>query len=972
MADDRLNFDTRLNSSGFENGIQDLESQAERGMQAVSESGETHMQIFQTAVSAAIGAATAMFAELGGKALESAKGIITAGDEYNKSVNQLSASTGKTAEELKGLEETAQKVYKNNFGESFDDVAVAISDVSNRTGLIGDELQEATENAFTLSSTFGMEVGESTKAAASLMKNFGISASEAYNIIAVGAQNGANQNDDLLDTLNEYSAQYSALGLSADEFVQSLVNGAETGVFSIDKVGDAVKEFNIRAKDGSDSSAQGFELIGMNAEEMTSRFAQGGDTAKRAFFEVVNALNQMSDPVEKNTAAVNLFGTMYEDLESDLLPILSGIQDTSSVTYDALGQINEVKYNDISHAVEGLKRIFSTAAMNIQSEVSGRIAGAIGGLITTINNSGGDYSKIFDGLISAGKEAISAFEPVINNYKNKAGMIIRAISDGIKNNLPTIKKKATEIAEKLISGFLESRKKLIDTATAMISKLAAGLASGSSKLKETAGMLISELLRSLSSLSGEIFTSASQIASTLISGIKQHIPQLVSVVSQIANTIITTIQQLLPQIVPIAIEIIPSLINGILSVLPLLMEIVPSIMFTLINGILTYLPAVVDCAVKILMTLVTGIVENVTMLLSVAITVITTLVSLILDNLPLLIECAVKIVIAVVEGILQNLSPLLEVAVTLIMEIVNALLQNLEPLMEAAIQMILAIIQGISESLPLLIECAVKIISSIVNGLAENLPKILECAVKIIVQLAAGLAENLPKLVEVVPQIAKAIIDALLEVDWIGLGINILKGIADGLIEGVSAISDTISAVATDIVEGFKNFFGIHSPSTLFRDKIGKFLPQGIAVGVKAEIPSSFKDIDADLKTAVDRMQPEMQLEEQINQKVSSEFLPIPQNDSIMSEIDFDTIFSELQAVTLSQGAGAVPAYSPVYQTIQEYNNETVQSSQNNIQEQRTGDIIIPVSLFKNSDILDTIVVNSAMRANSITGGRSI
>ena len=98
--------------------------------------------------------------------------------------------------------------------------------------------------------------------------------------------------------------------MSADEFLTSLVNGADAGVFSIDKVGDAVKEFNIRAKDGSDSTIEAFTSLGLNAEETMAKFAAGGDEAKEAFFQVVAALEGMEDPMAKNTAAVALFGTM--------------------------------------------------------------------------------------------------------------------------------------------------------------------------------------------------------------------------------------------------------------------------------------------------------------------------------------------------------------------------------------------------------------------------------------------------------------------------------------------------------------------------------------------------------------------------------------------------------------------------------------------------------------------------------------
>ena len=224
-------------------------------------------------ISAASVAMGNLLSDMGKKALSAFGDMISSGDEFNKAINQMSSSTGATGAELEGLRDVVKDVYGNNFGDSYEDAANAVAEVTKQTGLMGEELQSATEGAMALSDTFGYEVNESTRAASALMNNFGISAEEAYNLIAAGAQNGADQNGDLLDTLNEYSTQYAALGLSAEQFTQSLISGAESGAFSIDKVGDAVKEFNIRCKDGSESTAEGFAMIGMNADDMAQRLA---------------------------------------------------------------------------------------------------------------------------------------------------------------------------------------------------------------------------------------------------------------------------------------------------------------------------------------------------------------------------------------------------------------------------------------------------------------------------------------------------------------------------------------------------------------------------------------------------------------------------------------------------------------------------------------------------------------------------
>ena len=85
-----------------------------------------------------------------------------------------------------------------------------------------------------------------------------------------------------------------------------LVNGAENGTFSVDKLGDAVKEFGIRVKDGTADNA--FQKLGFDVDETTKKFAQGGAGAKQALSEVTTALFKMDDPVQQNIVGVELFG----------------------------------------------------------------------------------------------------------------------------------------------------------------------------------------------------------------------------------------------------------------------------------------------------------------------------------------------------------------------------------------------------------------------------------------------------------------------------------------------------------------------------------------------------------------------------------------------------------------------------------------------------------------------------------------
>lgn len=310
-------------------------------------------------------ATAAKFAALASAAGAAAGGIaaafIKSGNDYIRTMNGISAQTGITGDELKEFGDIAREVYNSGKGENFQEVADALVNVRQASGLAGEELKAAANAAMLLKDTFGMETAETTRAATALMKNFGITAEEAYGIIAVGAQNGANKNGDLLDTLNEYSVHYKALGLDADQFVQSLIAGAEAGSFSVDKIGDAVKEFSIRAKDGSKTTAEGFAEIGLNADTMAAAFAAGGDAAQAAFFQTIKALKDMKDPVAQNAAGVALFGTMWEDLEKGVLDTMSSMSGASIDAADALRQMESVKYNDIGYAITQISRTMSDA-----------------------------------------------------------------------------------------------------------------------------------------------------------------------------------------------------------------------------------------------------------------------------------------------------------------------------------------------------------------------------------------------------------------------------------------------------------------------------------------------------------------------------------------------------------------------------------------------------------------------------------
>lgn len=296
-------------------------------------------------------------AEKIGKAAAVGVAAVKSYTEHEQAVNSMAAATGAAGEELEHLQAAMEGAYQNNFGDSLQDTADAVAMVDrNLKNISPDEIQEATEAALALQDTFEYGVEESTRAAAAITKNFGGSAKEAFSLIAAGAQNGLDYSGELIDTINEYSSQFSKLGFTADGMFQLLQSGADSTAWNLDKVGDAIKEFSIRAIDGSDTTVQAFQDLGYNANAMMETFAGGGEDANKAFFDVLNTLMDMDDQVKRDALGVALFGTMWEDLGAEAMQAMA---DASTAAYDtqgALEQINSVRYNDLESAMQGVKR----------------------------------------------------------------------------------------------------------------------------------------------------------------------------------------------------------------------------------------------------------------------------------------------------------------------------------------------------------------------------------------------------------------------------------------------------------------------------------------------------------------------------------------------------------------------------------------------------------------------------------------
>ena len=433
-------------------------SEAEKSIAKTEEKSSKLSETLTTGISTASKWALGIATAAASAAIAIGSAAIDISTDVDSAMGDFAAATGTAVEELEKYEDAMLNIYNNNFGESFEDIANSMAQVKQvlGDGIGAEELEEVTQNALMLRDTFEFDVAESVKAANSLMDQFGLTSEQAYNLIAQGAQNGLNQNGDMLDVLNEYSVQFEQMGYSAEDMFNMLANGAESGTWSIDKLGDAAKEFNIRMSDGTANEA--LQALGLNVDDVNARYAAGGESAQAATQEIIAALQGVENENERYLLGQQLMGTMWEDLGEDAVLALLDTQGAISNTKDALAEINEVKYDDLGSMIEGLKRNFETLLLPLGNALIPLITQVVGlimdnmpliesliGSITPI------ITDLFSNLLPPLMELISTLLPPLVEIINSILPVLVSILNAAMPLLLTLCNSILPIAVDLIN-----------------------------------------------------------------------------------------------------------------------------------------------------------------------------------------------------------------------------------------------------------------------------------------------------------------------------------------------------------------------------------------------------------------------------------------------------------------------------------------------------------------------------------------
>ena len=485
---------------------------------------------------------------------------------------------------------------------------------------------------------------------------------------------------------------------------------------------------------------------------------------------------------------------------------LSSPTDDASVALDELG----ISLYD----AQGNMRSLSDVFQDLNKSMEGMTDEQKTNTIATIFNK--TDIKAVNALLGTNAERWDQVYSAIDDAAGSAQQMADTQLDNLSGDI-TIFQSALEGAQIAISdGLSPTLREFVQMGTEGLSKFTEGIKEGGVQgAAEAVGEWLANAITQLASMIPTIIQKGIQVVEGLISGMAQAMPQIIETAKGAISNFAQGITTNLPTVMAKAQELITKFSNAVQNKLPQILAQGVAFVQNLVNGIVRGLPSFLDTAVQ----LITGFLKAV------------------INALPQILNAGMQILTAVVNGIVKSLPEIIEAAGEIITSLLDTILDNLPEIIEGGLQMLEAIVQGIMDNLPEIISAIIEVVAKIVVTIAEHLPEILQAGIDILEMLITGLINTIPDLVAAIPQIIQSIKDKFGEYDWGSIGSNIIDGIKSGISSAAGRIADAAREAARKALDAAKDFLGIRSPSTVFRDQIGKYMALGMAEGFEDNIP---------------------------------------------------------------------------------------------------------------------------------------
>ncbi|QIW51746.1 phage tail protein [Lactococcus raffinolactis] len=422
----------------------------------------------------------------------------------------------------------------------------------------------------------------------------------------------------------------------------------------------------------------------------------------------------------------------------------------------------------------------------------------------------------------------------------------------------------------------------IDSTKSALTNLWAGLGNPKADVQKLVNDVTNSLgnvVKNITPVLNNIVTALPTLINGVVSAIGGMLPNLLQAVTSLFTQVLQTILTLLPSLIPVFVNALMTIVQAIISNLPLLISAAVQLVTTLVQGIATALPTLIPAAVQAVVTIVQGLIDNLPLLLDAGLQlltglldglitaipiliaalpqIITILVTFFVTSIPIIINAGIQLLTALVTALPQIIAAIVAVLPQIINGIITALIAALPQLINAGIQLFLALITALPQIISAIAGAMPQIINGITSALIGNIDQIINAGVALLVALVQNLPQIMTSIGAAIPQIISSIVTALgngvgemaraglklitgvkdsfTNIDWASVGSNIISGVAGGITGAATELLDAAGNAAGNALDWMKKKLGIHSPSRVFRDEVGKFIPAGIAVGIEQE-----------------------------------------------------------------------------------------------------------------------------------------
>ena len=779
---------------------------------AASSAGAKSGGAFSGAFGKAMGGVGSLVKKAAGEMTSFAASSVSVGKDFDAAMAQVAATMGKSMEEIQnetGATSTKWGEFSGNLREyaQFMGAHTAFSasqaaEALNYMALAGYKTQEAMEmlpTVLDLAAAGGIDLASASDMVTDAQSALGLGVEGLTNetsLMVAQMAKGSSITNTSVAQLGEAFLKIggTAKGLSGGthELTQMLGVLADNGIKGAE-AGTHLRNIMLAMNPTTDKAAAAWESLGVEAYDANGSLRP----LSSVFGDLSAAMADMSDQEKTSTltamfnktdlSAINALLATTSERYAEISLALSGVSYSQEDMNAALQQsgIEWSKYADTAWQSywgieEGVSGLAEEIAWNL-SENGQSVADMI------------DYvSSEYDLSMGDAKIAVEAVQKALQSTSSAASDMAETQLDNLAGDM-TLFQSALEGAKIAVSDTLTpALREMVGFGSDALSRLTTSFQEGGLDGAMTElGTILSEGISGLLSKLPQMISAGSSLIGALVKGLVNNFPQIMSAISQALQTLIQHITQNLPQI---------------LSTGALLLE-------TICTGIIESLPAMREAGMNLLNTLIDYIVEN----------------------LPTFIEKGFEMINSIIDGIMEDLPNIIDTIVNVVTKLITTIGENLPLFLEKGLEIVHKLIEGILNNLPKIVESIITILSTLIKTLVENLPKILEMGIKIIVELGVGLVRAIPQLVAQIPKIVAGIFDAFLNTDWLGLGADIIAGIGKGIKDAAGGLIKGACNVVSDFVGGVADFFGIGSPSKLMRDEIGRWIPEGMAVGIEEE-----------------------------------------------------------------------------------------------------------------------------------------